>query len=237
MQGPLKGLKWNTSRNYEYITGTYLGTDETHVLKTFLKNDKSVFYDIGAHVGLFSVAASRLIPGCTIYAFEPMPDNFEVLKSHLQINNIKEVQPFQYAVSNIEGEVSFTNMGSSEGNTYINQSPAFKNASSVFTVKSVFIDDLIALGYKPPSIIKIDVEGAELDVLKGAVETIKRYRPVVLLATHNCHLPGIKDKCVLFMQNLGYNLEVSRTLNKYKDGLDDFIATYKGDQVLSASIQ
>jgi len=63
--------------------------------------------------------------------------------------------------------------------------------------------------------------------LLGAAATLKKYTPNLLLATHDCKVPGIKDKCVNYLEDMGYVLQHTGYLNKSKAGLDDFIAVHK----------
>jgi FkbM family methyltransferase len=224
MGGPLKGLLWTTSMNYEYLTGSYIGDDEVEVLARVLNRPDPVFYDIGANVGYFSVTVSRLFPHSVIYAFEPMPEHLQTLQDHLQLNAIGNVLIEPLAISDKTGDLEFSGMQGSEGNTYKNESALFQKAGNSFKVKGTSVDDFIAAGNRVPNFLKIDVEGAELDVLHGALHTIRMYRPAILLATHDCHLAGIKDKCVEFLQAEGYSLEGIGAHNKHVAGLEDFIA-------------
>ena len=88
------------------------------------------------------------------------------------------------------------------------------------------VDGLVKKGYPAPDVIKIDVEGAEYDVLKGARETLVSKKPKILLATHDYHLPGVQQQCKDFLKNLGYSLTVVPGHNKIYAGLDDYIAIH-----------
>ncbi|MEP7236284.1 MAG: FkbM family methyltransferase, partial [Ferruginibacter sp.] len=114
-----------------------------------------------------------------------------------------------------------------DGNTYIKESYVFSGTENKITAQCQSIDGLINEGYDKPDIIKIDVEGAEYDVLVGARNTLEQYHPNILLATHDCHLQGVQEKCVSFLKELGYDLQHTGRHNKYMDGLDDYIAIHK----------
>jgi uncharacterized membrane-anchored protein len=99
--------------------------------------------------------------------------------------------------------------------------------ASTIKINTRSIDSLVKSGFRPPHVIKIDVEGAELDVLKGAAETLRTYKPHILLATHDGHLPGVKDACIALLASMGYTLQHTGFFNKHVAGHDDYIAIHK----------
>lgn len=229
--GPLKGYLWHTASNYDYLTGEYENEEVHELFFSWLKAG-SVFYDVGGHVGYYAFLAAQRITNGFIYSFEPVPSNIEIFNKHLQLNKSKlpgeRIALYPYAISDREKDVVISNDPlAKEGNTYISTSPRFINTPSSIKVKGTSIDAMIIQGCKPPDVIKIDVEGAEYDVLNGARDTINTYRPKILLATHDWHLPGVKDKCILLLQSWGYELKHTGFFNKHVAGHDDYIATHK----------
>lgn len=224
--GPLKGYKWNVKSN---TNGFFTGKYEAEFVDLLMDRIKptDVFYDIGANAGYFSVIASKIIkqPN-SIVAFEPVPYLYEIIKHHSDVNEVKNVNVFPYAISDKTGTVEFSNMDKTGGNTYISESTIFKN-SNTLQVKSTSLDDFLKNNpeFKPPTILKIDAEGAEYDVLEGAKQTLKDHKPLIFLSTHDIHLPGVKAKCLNFLEEMGYTVEekVEDSKDK-KPGLDDFIA-------------
>ncbi len=230
MDGPLKGYAWSTSSSYDYILGQY---EDPATLKLFISWLKPgvVFYDIGANVGFHSLVANLINSEGKIYAFEPIPAVRKIFEEHIKrnkrhiVNN--NIQLLPIAISDSEKTVEFSNdIKHRDGNTYITDSYVFEGTSKRITVQCESIDGLIKSGYEKPGIIKIDVEGAEYDVLVGAKNTLQQYRPHILLATHDCHLPGVQEKCVAFLTGLGYQVQHTGKHNKYMDGLDDYIAIH-----------
>jgi hypothetical protein len=59
------------------------------------------------------------------------------------------------------------------------------------------------------------------------MDTLRTYKPNLLLATHDCHLPGVKDKCITLLEELGYQLTHTGGHNKKLPGLDDYIAVHE----------
>ncbi len=231
MAGRLKGYRWSTSSSYDYILGEYEDPATLNKFLSWLKPG-TVFYDIGANVGYHSLTANSVIQSGTIYAFEPMPLVRAIFEEHMQLNSKliinKNIVLLPIAVSNEEKEVEFSNDETHrDGNTYILGSYIFNGTGNKIKVPCQSIDGLIAQGYKIPDIIKIDVEGAEYDVLLGAKKTLERYQPHILLATHDCHLPGVQQKCVDLLKELDYETKHTGKYHKYMDGLDDYIAIHK----------
>ncbi len=231
MSGPLKGYLWSTSSSYDYILGDYEDPETLKLFLSWLKPD-TVYYDIGSNIGFHALTANRVIKTGKIYAFEPMPAVREIFKKHISLNSklimSNSIELLPIAISNKAGQVQFSNdLLHQDGNTYIKESYVFSGAKNKITVNCQSIDGLIEQGYKKPGVIKIDVEGAEYDVLLGAKNTLQQYQPHILLATHDCHLPGVQQKCVNFLQELGYQLQHTGMYHVYTTGLDNYIAIHK----------
>lgn len=232
MRGPLKGYQWTTGSSYEYITGNY---EVPLVLAEFCSwfTPAAVFYDLGANIGFYSLIADQYIRTGRIYSFEPVPANRQLFEKHLQLNSPLlrsgkiSIEPF--AIADQEKTISFSNdTRHRDGNTYISASPVFTAAKDLITVQCYSIDDWVQQGHERPDIIKIDVEGAEYEVLQGAIKTLQQYKPNLLLATHDYHLPGVKDQCVEYLKQLGYTVRPAGHFNKQLTGLDDYIAVHPG---------
>ena len=231
MKGPLKGYLWSTGSSYEYILGYY---EDPETVKTFLSwlKPETVFYDLGGNAGFYALLANRFISSGRIYSFEPSPSAQRIFQEHVKRNSSfisnNNIRLLPYALSDSEKQVEFSNdRVQKEGNTYITESSVFSNAEDFLTIPCYSVDGLLKLKYDKPDVIKIDVEGAEYDVLKGAVNTLTLYKPNILLATHDCHLPGVKDKCLDLLRQLGYRLKHTGNHNKQLAGLDDYIAIHE----------
>lgn len=231
MSGPLKGYLWSISSSYDYILGEYEDPSTMKQFLSWLKPD-SVFYDIGSNIGFHALTANLIIGSGQIYAFEPMPAIREIFENHIRLNSkhiiSNNINLSPMAISNTAGEVEFSNnIVHRDGNTYIKESYVFSGTDNKIRVQCQSVDGLLKQGYLAPDIIKIDVEGAEYDVLLGAKNTLQQYQPYILLATHDCHLNGVQEKCVSFLKQLGYHLQHTGNYHKYADGLDDYIAIHK----------
>jgi FkbM family methyltransferase len=116
------------------------------------------------------------------------------LQAHLYLNSIKRNSIVDLAVSNEVGLCQFS-QGASRYSGKISEQGGL-------TVRTATIDGLLSGGMLiPPHVIKMDVEGTEYAALEGALETIKQYKPIVMLATHSSEL---KIQCQSFLGDLGY---------------------------------
>jgi len=155
------------------------------ILKQHLKPGMDVI-DIGAHIGLFSVVCSQLTEGKgKIVCFEPTPGTHKLLLETLKINHCNNVTPVQAAVSDKEGAATFYISSDHEGNnsnSLVGDNPLHK--MSGYEVRLETIDAVTAKYSLTPSVIKVDVEGAELDTLKGGLQTFSRLKPQLILGLH-----------------------------------------------------
>lgn len=195
--GPLVGKKWIITSGAKYI----LGTQEVYKTNAFVKNFKKgeVLYDIGAHVGYFSAIAALINNGSgAIYAFEPRPMNARFFRIHMKANHFTNVTLFEAAVGDAEKDVRF-DLGQGSATGHVSMEGKLK-------VKQISIDKILREGLIPtPDFIKIDVEGGEMNVLKGLVDVISLHHPKILVATHNheCHA-FVLD----FLRMKNYSIEV-----------------------------
>lgn len=192
--GPLKGKKWIATSGSKFIKGSF----ETYKAKAFLEHfrEGDTFYDIGAHFGYFSLMASE--KSDKIFSFEPRPANRKFFEKHMRLNKVKGVQLLPYAIGDKTGTVRFnTQTGSATGHVDDNGN---------LEVEMIHIDQWVQNGKLPePDFIKIDVEGGEIEVIKGCQHTISTHRPKLLIATHSDEL----HKAVMqFLKGQKYQTEV-----------------------------
>lgn len=145
--------------------------------------------DVGAHIGLVTLPVSRILaPGGRVYAFEPADFNRSLLRRHTELNGADNVE----VVGDLVGErdedgVVFFEQNTDSGLNTVALGPG--QGSFVETRKSqICLDTFCEQRGLEPDVIKIDVEGAEIDVLRGAVRTIGRSRPIIFLSVHPKHL-------------------------------------------------
>ena len=198
LQGRLRGQKWVVGAGEH---GYWLGSYEINKRLAFerLIAPGSVVYDIGANVGYFSLLASQLVGDKgQVYAFEPLPRNVHFLHRHIALNQIENIKVVEAAVSDHEGE-AFFDLGASSAMGHLSEAGEIK-------VRRVCLDKMLDSGeIRPPDMVKIDVEGAEYEVLRGARVMLETQRPLLFLDTHNRKAHHFT---IAFLDEMGYRFEI-----------------------------
>jgi FkbM family methyltransferase len=174
-------------REQEYLRGTAEpGVQEA--LATYLKPG-GCFFDVGAHVGLYSLIASQLVGiRGQVVAFEPDPQNAQLLRKHATRNSLCNISVAEVAAMRSNGKVLFLRGGgqltgrSSRRGTVVEAAPP-NTIDDVITIRAVSLDQF-AEGDYSPTLIKIDVEGAECEVLKGAERLLAEVKPTLICEVH-----------------------------------------------------
>lgn len=149
------------------------------IIMSFLKSD-SVFIDIGANIGYYSLLSNAKGHKARVISFEPNPVTVKQLRRNIYLNSAHRIEVFDIALSDNEGEVmlycpkdethghaSMRNQGWRDPDTY--------------TIPTRRLDDVLPENIEQIDLIKIDVEGSELFVFRGGVETIKRFKPAIIM--------------------------------------------------------
>jgi FkbM family methyltransferase len=176
LQGGLRGDRWVAgSSSHGCWLGSYEAAKQRKIME--LVRPGMVCWDVGANVGFYTLLLAKLAGAeGRVYAFEPLPANLELLQRHVEINSYRNVRIFKSALGNFDGAARF-DLGPSN-------SMGHMAAGGPLQVSCSRADTLLAAGeVEAPDVIKIDVEGAEADVLRGACGSMKKH-PVILLATH-----------------------------------------------------
>lgn len=166
-----------------------------------------VFVDVGANVGVYSLHAAKRV-GSTgkVFFFEPTSETYERISENIRLNELTNLKGFQKAVADKEGTVDFMVCESNNSN-YIGTGTLTEEERGAMEVRTVPVDTIDALaireGIDKIALIKIDAEGAELLVMKGAIETIRSSRPSILF--ESC-LDGSPLSERAFLEAEGYEL-------------------------------
>ena len=154
------------------------------VKKVYMKPKKGdVVVDVGAHYGFYTLYASRLVGvEGMVFSFEPHPENYKGLLTNLRLNGIKNVKTFNIALGELDGKIRFYIRSHSGAHS------TFFRSKDYITVELAKLDTIVErLNLKRANLIKIDAEGAELNILKGASKVIKCFKPNLTMAAY--HFP------------------------------------------------
>ena len=137
-------------------------------------------FDIGANVGLTMAVFSLRASTGAVYAFEPSPTAFPCLEATIEANKFQNCQAFNLAMSTASGEMSFSNNPTTASASHLSRDGSLGGNNMTVNVSTV---DLMAseLALSRLDLIKIDVEGFELDVIDGALQTIQKAKPSVFV--------------------------------------------------------
>lgn len=196
--GPLRGARWipaSGGKILRVLFGSY-EPEQTALFAAHL-GPGDVLFDVGAHVGYYTLLGARLVGDRgRVLAFEPDPRNASFLRGHVRVNRAANVTVIQAAAGDTEGSVRFA-AGTGSGTGHVSEAGGME-------VRICRLDDVAAAQDALPTHLKIDVEGAELDVLKGAKQTLAAARPTIFLSTHGA---AVHADCCGLLAECGYHLK------------------------------
>jgi FkbM family methyltransferase len=180
--GRLAGRDWvrfMRTHNDEYVRGDYEPAIQSAIEQRLRPG--MTFYDVGANAGFFSLLGATLVgPKGKVVSFEPHPETAAQLRRQMSANCCNNVEVIEAAVCDKIGTAQFADdtiavMASLGG---------ANSASRTITVQTTTLDNLVQ--YRPsPDLLKIDVEGAEIETLLGAEKLILHKRPILLVELHS----------------------------------------------------
>lgn len=204
--GRAGGLALNLSHlpiSHAHLGSIASGNLETDVQEAMVRHLErgGVFYDVGANVGFFALLAAHLV-GLReghVYAFEPAPENASAIIGNSQLNGIPNITVIAKAVGAQSGHGRLQ-VVDDQSWSKLEEYGLHPNTEAIIDVELVALDDLVGAGeIRPPTLIKIDVEGAELAVLQGSRTTIAEHRPAIICELHDTH-----REFLAMVEELGY---------------------------------
>jgi FkbM family methyltransferase len=181
------------------------------ILKKFInfyfKDLQITAVDVGANNGYFSIPLGKI--SNKVYSFEANPKSFRKLKRNIELNNLgAHVLSFDLAIDKSNGVQDFFIQQSIDGDNLMNTGlssliPRSQYMKDVIKVKVVTLDSFI-IESQQIDLIKIDVEGSEIDVLKGSINIIKNYSPLIIWEASFSIEVGKVQESFDFLSNLGY---------------------------------
>jgi FkbM family methyltransferase len=205
-------------------------------------NENSIYIDIGANIGYYALLESSLSPKGRVYAIEPVPQNFDLLKKNIELNNRRNVQLFKCAIGDVNGNSPMYVNNKCNWCSFTKDLTG--NSGSTITVPVVTLDEFVDYYMdKSPNFIRMDVEGFEINILKGALRTLNSIAPMIICIELHPHLMSKKDTmaCVEILKGSGFKVKLIiretdtyeyksiNIINKLRDILNWPLYGYYGD--------
>jgi FkbM family methyltransferase len=204
--GPADGLTFEITLPLD--KGIWTGTYELAFASAIARHIKpgDICYDIGGYRGYMSGVMAHA-GASKVYIFEPLPKNQSALRRLAELNPGLPLELVPFALANSDGSMLFKIMPDASMGKL--STSAFQPDAVVMAEISVEIMKLDSVirekRFAPPNVIKIDVEGAEMDVLLGAEQVLRKGRPRMFIEAHSAQL---KAECTKFLSNLGYSIQL-----------------------------
>ncbi|HEY9778223.1 MAG TPA: FkbM family methyltransferase [Planktothrix sp.] len=196
---------------YEILNFLALEREEMQMMQAML-NDGDTIFDIGAHLGWYSIHFAQKFPNCKIYAFEPIPSTHAFLLKSIDLNksieSVRRIKVSQLGLSNETGEKTFYFYPEGMSNASMENVSHHGNPETVKCSVSR-MDDFVKQQPTGFTIdfIKCDVEGAEYLVFQGGAESLAKMRPIVFTEMLRKWSAGFNyhpNELIEFMKRLGY---------------------------------
>lgn len=192
-----KGARWIVGSS---IHKCWLGTYELEKqdLISKLIRPGSIVWDVGANAGFYTIAFSRLAgDGGRVYAFEPLAENVNNVLNHVRLNDLQNVVVVQVALGEREELIGFLTAD-------LNAMGFLSSQATAYLVPTFTVDSFVANHPEArPDLLKVDVEGAESALLRGASRCLREVGPDVVLALHG---EDQSRQCTEQLKALGYSL-------------------------------
>jgi len=209
------------------------GEAEQHVATWIeeLLRPGDTFFDVGAYVGWMALVASKRVGRRgRVVAFEPSPPLAGLLRYHRRANLALNISIEELAVSDASGisELYLNNFGHSSVNSLIDAAVSYQvhrnGRPEAVSVHTCTLDDYCEKKRCVPRVVKIDVEGAEGMVLRGARQVLARYQPPLIVAVHPPLLPsGSGEEVFRLLERDGYKVSRSHTIAYDKSLWGDYL--------------
>jgi len=183
--GPARGIYLELSPRTGHAY--FRGEPEIETQKVVVERLKPgmVFYDLGANIGYFSLLAARLVGSVgQVFSFEPDAEVVVRLRDNIQLNGCSNITVVEAGVWSASQDVCFVSSDASSPERGTGKFGAAEKHAEGTPTRCVALDDFIQSA-PPPDGIKCDVEGAELEALRGAESLLRTRHPWIICETHS----------------------------------------------------
>ena len=197
--------------HYQYFCrigmGDFLPGHESHIVGRFTPKEGDTVIDIGAHIGRYTITSSKQVGNTgKVVAIEADPDNFQLLKRNIVLNNLTNVLSLNYAVFSTRTRMKLYEQSASAKYNSVMLARAAKTKNYV-EVNADTLDSILKQnGINQVNWIKIDVEGAEFEVLKGSTKTLSGENVFLFMEIHNIADPSHYGNIVDFLKRHNYEI-------------------------------
>jgi FkbM family methyltransferase len=214
--------------NDKYVCGTILngGVWEKDLFEQYFKpyiTENTTVLDCGAYIGSHTILMKRLNRNNDIFVFEMMPEHYKIIQDNINLNNFDNILTFNFALGEKIGRIKLPNID------YINQYETnyggiginydLDNVHGILhnikqnlylkvDVQMINLDFILPFIVKPVSFMKVDVEGNEINLLRGAKELITKYKPIIEIEIwNNKYNDFISSDIWTYLQLIGYKIK------------------------------
>lgn len=180
---------------------------EKAVTELLIKVCKSAkcFIDVGTNLGFFTCVISKLYPNIFVYGFEMDKNSFDLLRKNVKLNDVKNVEINNLAISDKEGQVYFKRQDQPDPTLSITS----KKINETIPAESISLDSFFEDKKIKPDVLKIDVEGSEMLILKGMKKLLTDFSLKLFIEIHPHRWQPFGTtfhELFSFLSDLGYQL-------------------------------
>lgn len=206
-----RGVQRNIRKRYylkRFAAVTNRDEKEMQAIGQFVKAG-AVVADIGANFGAYTKILSEYAGAeGKVFSFEPIPDTFAALENNIVKNQYTQTSAFNLGLSDEAGMVNMVIPDYAHGGQNFYEARIDRNSQKGVSIKTVTVDEFLLPQVSRMDFMKIDVEGHEPEVLKGSIQLLKKYSPVLLIEINDDFTQkGSTGKQVVdFLTGLGYRI-------------------------------
>ena len=169
-----------------------------------------VIIEVGANIGTDTLSIAQLAPKtCKIIAFEPVDRYRDILKKNIAINHLRNIEVYEYFVSSVGGETETLQINTTSASVIPNASSSFPTIGTQRVI-TITLDDFVRKNrISTLDLLKTDTDGFDEEVISGAKETIKRFRPFLFVEFSGYQLKRARgtsnETFAKLLHGLGYN--------------------------------